>query len=195
MASARYPPLKPSELDPEQRALHDQIAPMIEAHFNGKVKIIDEDGALLGPFAVLLRTPSLATAWFSLGREVNELLVVSPAARETAILAVGSVFQAGFELYSHSIVAGHASDLTDRQIDSIRKGQKPEGEEKLDAACDVAFDLGVSLAGRPGPLSKEIWTRACSVLGKDSTLALIHLIAHYANTCVLLNAADVQVPE
>lgn len=194
MSSTRYPPIKPSDLSPEQRPLHDEISKMVDAHFKVKFETKDENDALLGPFAVLLRTPELARAWFGLGREGNELLTVSPAVRETAILAVGSVFKAEYELYSHTIVATQATDLTERQVSLIRDGKRPEGEDKLDAACEVAFDMGIALSGKPGPLSPEIWERACETVGQESTLALIHLIAHYANTCILLNAADVRAP-
>lgn len=195
MSSTRFPPIKPSDLNEEQRPLHDEISKMVEAHFKNRFEIKDEDDALLGPFALLIRTPALARAWFGLGREGNELLTVSPAVRETAILAVGSVFKAAYELYSHTIIATQATDLTERQVSEIREGKKPDGEDKLDAACEVAFDMGVALAGTPGPLSQEIWNRACDTVGRDSTLALIHLIAHYANTCILLNAADVRAPQ
>lgn len=100
-----------------------------------------------------------------------------------------------YELHAHTVIAARTTELTERQISMVKKGRKPEGADQLDAACDVAFDMAVELNTKPGPLSEVTWKRACDVIGREATLALIHFIALHAYTCILLNGADVPVPE
>lgn len=191
----RYPPIKPSDLDSEQKSLHEACLKNIGNHFQVKFTTKDENDALVGPFPVLLRTPALGHAFLQMGYEGNKLLGVSSAVRETAIVATGSTFKAAYELYAHCIIASQGTDLTEKQVSLIREGIKPDGEDKLDAACDVAFDMAIELTAKPGPLSKETWNRARETVGEESTLGLIHLIAFYSYTCVVLNGGGVPAPE
>lgn len=191
---SRYPPINPSDLSPEQQTVYDETSSAIDRH-PVKLTFKDGNGALIGPYAPLLHTPAVMQAHKSLAVEIGKILSVSPATRETAILATSSVFQTVFELHAHTVIAAETTGLTERQISMIKEGRKPEEEDQLDDACDVAFDMAVELSRKPGPLSEVTWKKACDIIGKQATLALIHFIALYAYTCILLNGADVLVPE
>ncbi|KAN0122452.1 hypothetical protein V8E51_000778 [Hyaloscypha variabilis] len=48
------------------------------------------------------------------------------AARETAILATGSHYQAPYEIYAHEHVALANTPLSKEQINMIKRGKKPK---------------------------------------------------------------------
>lgn len=194
-AMSRYPPVSPSDFSPEQEAVYKETSSLMDQHFRDKFIYKDGRKALVGPFGPLMHTPAVAHAYNKLILEITKTLNVTLAVRETAIIATGSTFKAGYELYAHTTIAAKDTKLTERQILLIKDGQKPEEEDQLDAACDVAFDMAIELSGKPGSLSEGTWKRACDVFGKDSTLAMINLIAFYAYACILMNGADVPVPE
>lgn len=192
---SRYPPRPISELNPEEREAHEKGEHLIDNYFPKDVFTTkDKDGALVGPFAPLLYTPSIMKVFIDQGAAITAAVKMSPEAKETAILGVGSVFQAKYELYAHTKMA-QLTGLSDKQIGLITQGKKPEGDNKLNEECELAFDVSTELAGKPGPLSNETWSRAQKLLGTQGSLALIHLCGYYAYTCFLLNGADVPVPE
>lgn len=191
---SRYPPRTVSELNSEEKELHQSAQRMVDSMFGDVFTIKADDGAFVGPFAPLLYTPSIMEAFQDMGTTISKTLKISPAAKETAILGVGSVFQAKYELYAHTRLAQKTA-LSDKQIDLIKQGKKPEGDDKLDEECEIAFDVSTQLAGKSGPLSDEVWSRANNKFGREQSLALIHLCGYYAHTCFLLNGAAVPVPE
>jgi len=110
--------------------------------FGDKFIYKNSDGAFIGPFGPLLYTPSLVDPFFRMAAELGQIPGLPAAASETTIMATGSTFKAGYELYAHGKVAASTS-LTERQISSIKEGKKPDG---LDEACQVAFDVALELS-------------------------------------------------
>jgi hypothetical protein len=118
-------------------------------------------------------------------------------ARETAILVVGAYYSSGYEIYAHERLA-KLTGLTWRQIDFIKTGRKPEGEDRLSATCEVAYDVAVELlqgSGRKGRLSDEMWDKAVAAFGKKGALVLCHYIGYYAYACIMMNGAGVGLPK
>lgn len=114
-------------------------------------------------------------------------------ARETAILATGAHYGSVYEIYAHERVAAKTTDLTQKQIDDIKAGKKPEG---LSEAADVAYDMAKKLVHGRGGLEEGVWKKAVEKLGgKEGAQAVAQYVGLYAYTCVLLNACDVPVPE
>lgn len=192
---SRYPPVSPSDLSREQEALYKEASSIMDQLFQGKFTYKDEDGAFIGVYGPLMHTPALTHAYNNLVMEISKILSISVAARQTAVLTTAATFNANYSLYSHATIAAKETELTERQISSIKNGKKPEGDDQLEAACEVAFDMAIELTGKRGPLTEETWKRACEVLGKDATLAVIHLIAFHAYASVVMNGADVRAPE
>jgi len=188
---SRYPPIPPSQLNPEQHAAYDDASQTAQNIFGDKFIYKNDDGAFIGPFGPLLYTPNMVDPFFKMVVEVGKCAGLPAAAKETAILATGSTFQAGYELYAHGKVAASTS-LTEEQIASIKDGKKPDG---LDEACQVAFDVAIELSRKQGPLSDETFARAEKTLGKEGTAALFHYVGLYAYTCIFLNGAAAPVPE
>ena len=118
-------------------------------------------------------------------------LPVPPDARETAIITVGVQNQAGYIVYAHIAIAADAGYLSERQLQSIKDGKKPDG---LSEKCSVAYDIAKRLSSTPGPMPDELWQMALAVLGKDETVGLLHYIGFYSYISMFMNGTDVPVP-
>ncbi|MCJ1245433.1 hypothetical protein MMC30_002637 [Trapelia coarctata] len=189
---SRFPPIPLVDLTPEQKQAHDEIdsglVKMLGSSFTQK----DSRGALIGPFAPILYTPSVASAFVALPRAVHALTgPVSPLSCELAILATGSVHGARYELYAHSRIASTLK-LSPSQIAAACSGVAPEGLSEDEA---LAYEFGLKLAGSKGPLEAGIWERAVGRWGREGVAVLMQRVATYTYVCVVLNAGDVPVPE
>jgi hypothetical protein len=189
---SRIPPKPREELAPEQHEIHDLFDSVAYKSFgpNGEQFIYEENGAFIGPFPFFMAAPEVGKGLLSLVVGMQKL-GLPPDARETAILAVGARFQAGYETYSHipqAVVPGY---LTQQQAEAIVSGEKPNG---LNENCSVAYDVANRLSGTPGPLPQDLWDRTVELLGKDATVGLLHYIGFYCYVCVALNAVDAKVP-
>lgn len=191
---SRYPPVPPSSLTTEQRKAYDEASEICSNVFGDKFLYKTKDGAFIGPFAPLLYTPSLIDPFFKLVVELGKLPGLPGPAREVAILATGSRFKSKYELYAHERVAASTS-LTAAQIESVRSGKKPLGDDALDEQGNVAFDVALELSHSQGPMSGANWKRAEHAFGNEGTAALIQYVGVYAYTCVLLNGVDAPVPK
>ncbi|KAE9381524.1 hypothetical protein N431DRAFT_425097 [Stipitochalara longipes BDJ] len=114
------------------------------------------------------------------------------AARETAILATGSHYQAPYEIYAHERVALAKTSLSKEQINMIKKRKKPRDLREEES---VAFDASMELVSRKGPLGKERWDEVVDTFGIESAAALVQYVGLYAYAFVFLNAGDMQLPE
>ena len=183
----RAPPFPPDQMPPDVRALHDDMAEIAE-HLKGYVSK-REDGALVGPFAPMLRFPQFGGLAWAYTKVLIENSKLPKPAHEVAILVTGAAFNSRFELYAHERVAGQAG-LSDAKIAAVAAGQRPADlTEEEQAAYDVAAAL---TAGKQLP--ESTYQRALKVFGEDQTAELIYLVAGYGLISMLLNAYDVSVP-
>lgn len=51
---ARFPPIPPSRLNPEQRVAHEYLDNGTQNRYGKSITLKNEEGALIGPFAALL---------------------------------------------------------------------------------------------------------------------------------------------
>jgi 4-carboxymuconolactone decarboxylase len=84
--------------------------------------------------------------------------------------------------------------LTRGQIDSIKKGEKPTGEDKLDDRSELAFDAAIALATGKGNLLDGMFNKLVPAFDKTGALVLINYVGVYAYTCILLNGAAMPIP-
>ena len=183
----RAPPFPPDQMPPDVRALHDDMAEIFEP-LKGFVSK-REDGALVGPFAPMLRFPQFGGPAWAYTKALIENSKLPKPAHEIAILVTGAAFDARYELYAHERVAGQAG-LSDAKIAAVAAGQRPANlTEQEEAAYDVAAAL---TAGKQLP--ESTYQRALKVFGEDQTAELVYLVAGYGLISMLLNAYDVSVP-
>ena len=71
MSAARIPKRAPGSLDDEQRAVYDTIAGGRRAQGTQLFQLVDDDGALEGPFNAFLLQPRLGAALQAVGSAVR----------------------------------------------------------------------------------------------------------------------------
>ncbi|MBE7216844.1 MAG: carboxymuconolactone decarboxylase family protein [Caulobacteraceae bacterium] len=184
----RAPPFPPAEMAPEVRALHDDMAREIAAHLKGFVSR-REDGALVGPFAPMLRFPQFGGPAWAFTKALIEHSSLPKPAHEAAILATGAALNSRYELYAHERVAD-AAGLAPAKVAAIAAGQRPADLSDEEAA---AYDVAAALA-RGKQLPESTYRRAVDLFGEQQTAELVYLVGGYCLVSVLLNAFDVSVP-
>ncbi|MCX4554626.1 hypothetical protein OHA02_00135 [Streptomyces phaeochromogenes] len=93
------PAIEPSALSDEQRVLDEHVRRMMDG-LRTPFTSTDENGALIGPFPVMLRFPGLARPLLEWFTTVTSGSVLATRVREVAILTIGSRYGAAYELYS-----------------------------------------------------------------------------------------------
>ncbi|MHB0707191.1 carboxymuconolactone decarboxylase family protein [Roseomonas mucosa] len=184
----RAAPFPPDEMPPGIRALHEDMAREIKQHLKGFVSK-RADGALVGPFAPMLRFPQFGEAAWIYTKALIENSKLPRSAHEVAILVTGAAFNSRYELYAHEHVAD-AAGLTPSKIAAIAAGQRPADLTEEEAA---AYDVAAVLAGGRN-LPETTYRRAVAAFGEEQTAELIYLVGGYCLVSVLLNAFDMSVP-
>lgn len=122
----RLPLLDPSQLDPEQARLREQVtdtrgAVAAEAGF----EMVLPDGRLIGPFNSFGYVPAIGQAlreWAAAIRGYD----LPADAQQVAILAVGAAWRSDYEVYAHTAEARHAG-VPETSIQAILAGQPRPG--------------------------------------------------------------------
>lgn len=184
----RAAPFPPAEMPAGLRAMHEEMATYIKQHLTGFVSA-RADGALVGPFAPMLRHPAFGGPAWAYTKALIDHGRLPKRAHEAAILATGAAFNSRYEVYAHERVAGEAG-LSAEKIAAIAAGQRPHDLSEEEAA---AYDVAAALAaGRQLP--ESTYRRAVRAFGEEGTGELIFLVGGYCLISVLLNAFDVSVP-
>ena len=184
----RLRPIPPDELGPELREMHDGIAGLVTEE-QGRVVIVDDDGALVGPFAAMLHFPTFGVPALFLQRAVAAEAHLDPIVREVAILTVGSAYGARYLLYAHEETADEVG-LPAAQIATLASGGRPEG---LSDEQGIAHDVARALTAG-GVLPASTYGRATELLGREGVGELVFLIGSYCLIAMVLNCFDVPIP-
>lgn len=188
MTTPRLPRLLPETLDAEQRAVHDAVAGGRRAQGPQAFRLVDDDGALAGPFNAFLLQPRLGLPLQVLGTAVRYETALPDRAREIAILVVAQVHGSAFELAAHEAV-GRAAGLTDDELQALRDSRFDgfEGDEGLVAA--TAHTLATA-----GDLDDDTYARAVAALGEAGLFELLTLVGYYAMLALQLRVFRVDPP-
>jgi 4-carboxymuconolactone decarboxylase len=185
----RINPIPPDNLSTEVRYVHDEIASLI-GRSQSQVSMIDGQGALLGPFPPMLHYPQFGIPALSFLRTLDMHATLDKRVREVAILTVGAVFRARFELYAHEIMAG-AFGLSAGVIASLASGGRPSGlNEQETIAHDIAYAL---VTGHFVPAST--YNLAVQLFGRDGVAELFFLVGGYSLIAMILNGFDMPAPD
>ena len=184
----RAAPFPPTAMPADLRPLHDEMDSYIAEHLKGFVSH-RADGALVGPFAPMLRFPAFGRAAWTYTKALIDNAKLPKPAHEVAILATGAVFNSRYELYAHERVAGGVG-LSPANIATIAAGQRPTDLTEEEQA---AYDVAVTLAGGR-QLPQSTYERAVKAFGEERTAELIYLVGGYCLVSLLLNAYDMSVP-
>jgi 4-carboxymuconolactone decarboxylase len=185
----RLPPIHPSELDPAQKELYDDMRAGIAAGFNGFRTALD-DGSMIGPWNASLHHPAVGKASWQLTKAVNALATLPANVKEVAILVVGGFHRARYEIYAHVAVAERLG-MPLAKISALVANVKP-----ADLTHDegTAFDVAYLLC-RGGALPDATWRLAVGAFGELGAAQLVYLVGVYAFVSTSLNGFDVLAPE
>jgi 4-carboxymuconolactone decarboxylase len=184
----RLPPLLPETLTPQLREVHDGIANLV-AQKQSRVSILNEQGALIGPFPAMLHFPQFGVPALLFQRALAAEARLPKTVREVAILTVGAAYGARYELYAHQLTAIEVG-LSQAQVATLAAGGRPIDLSDAEA---IAYDVARALvSGHILPAST--YDRALQLLGRDGVGELVFLIGGYCLIAMVLNCFDVPVP-
>lgn len=177
--ASRIRPLTPHELTPDQGALYAAITGGPRSQGPQHFALTAEDGALRGPFDVMLRSPAVGTAQQELGAAIRYRTGFSDRARELAILLVAAHWDSAFERESHEAIA-RSLGFGDDDFAAIRT-RDVSGFDEDERAVGVAV-----IALLDGDLSDEGWDAASTALGVDGLFELTALVGYYSTLALQL---------
>lgn len=165
----RLRPLRPEDLDAEQRALREALTDP-----PGRVGT-DPDGSLQGPFDAMLRAPRSGAALQGVGAALRYRGVLPDRVRELAILRVAAHHRSAYEWHAHAPVAA-ALEVVD-----------PHAEQVAVAAVDELLGTG--------DLTDDAWSRTVDALGEAGAVELTTVVGYYALLAMQLRVLRVPLPD
>jgi 4-carboxymuconolactone decarboxylase len=184
MTERRLRPLRPDEMDADQRAVYDALADP-----PGRVGLA-ADGSLQGPFDAMLRAPRSGAALQSVGAALRYRSVLSERVRELATLQVAAHHRSGFEWYAHAPMAA-AAGLPARLIESVRTGGSVEPDDPAERAAAVV----VTQLLATGDADDDAWADAVGTLGEAGAVELTTLVGYYSLLALQMRVLRVPVPD
>ena len=176
VAADRLPPLSEEQMTAEQRAAAAEISS-------------GPRGAVIGPFAPLLRSPELMTRLQKVG---EYLRFESPLERrlfEMTILYVARWWDQQFEWTFHHPLDLEAG-MDPAVADAIAGDRRPEG---MDAAAEAVWDLLDELH-RTRRVSDETYARALAELGEVGVVEVVATAGYYTTLATVMNTARTPAP-
>ena len=174
--SDRLPPLTEEQMTPEQRAAAAEIS-------------AGPRGAVIGPFAPLLRSPELMTRLQKVGEYLRFESPLDRRLFEMTILFVARWWDQQFEWTYHHPLALQAG-LDPAIADAIAEDRRPEG---MDPGAAAAWELLDELHRTRG-VSDETYARAVAELGEVGVVELVATAGYYTTLAVVMNTARTPAP-
>jgi len=185
----RLPNPTPAELDPERRALYDEIAGGPRAAGPQLFELVDGEGRLNGPFGVMLHSPAVGGALQGLGAAIRYRSLLPDRVREAAILAVAAHWNSDFERYSHVPLALHVG-LTEAEVAGVLAGEDvPFADPAERAALRVVRALLEA-----SDLTDEEYDAGRAAIGEQGLVELTTLVGYYATLALQLRVFRVTTP-
>jgi 4-carboxymuconolactone decarboxylase len=180
----QLPPLRPDDLDDEQRALRDAL---VEGRGE---RIVTAQGGLAGPFGAYLHAPAIGRPMLELGSVLRWGTTIERRLVELAIITIGARWKAEYEWWAHARLAlqeGVGQDV----VDAIARGEAPPFADDAERAVHaVASQLGAD-----GHLDVATSRAGHELLGDRGMVELVALCGYYSLISYLLNAFDVPLPD
>lgn len=179
----RLPALGEDELTQEQRVLWDAI------HATPRpLPPVDDQGHLLGPYDVLLRSPGTGKLLGTFGTSLRANTDVPKRLQELVVLVAIAHWRCEMLWAAHEPQARTAG-VGDEIIAAIRDGARP-GFDAADADLAVLYQLASELF-RTGHVAEATFDKSRQLLGDAGLIDLVLLAGHYCTQSFLLNAGQV----
>lgn len=169
-------------LPPEEQLTEQQRAAVAEISSGPR-------GAVIGPFAPLLRSPELMTRVQKVGEHLRWSGTLDRRLFEMAILVVSRWWDQQFEWSYHHPLALQAG-LDPAVADAIAEDRRPED---LDEAAAAVWELLDELL-RTRQVSDPVYDRALGLLGDAGVVELVVTAGYYTTLAMVMNVARTPVP-
>ncbi len=173
----RFPQLTMEQLNPEQRAMAEEIMKFSRVGIGG-------------PYNILLRSPVLLRRMLDLWYYLRWNTSLPLHLNEFAILIVGRRWRSQIEWYAHVPIALKAG-LSQSIIDQLKQKKRPEGMKDDEA---IVYDFCTELAANHA-VSDETFDRAKRLLGEQQVVDLIAVSGTYVTAAMLLSVAEAMPPD
>lgn len=143
---------------------------------------------LLGPFAVMLRSPEVMLRAMAMGDYLRFRNVLPKRVSEMVILLTARAWTQQFEWshhYRYAIEAGLGMPI----IEAIADGRRPDAMTADEAA---AYDFSIELHQRKS-VSDATYARALELFGERGIIDLVGLNGYYSFLAMMMNVARTPV--
>lgn len=183
--------LRPGDLLPAQQELYGYLLATKlrwaeESKFQGQLA----DGRMIGPFNGFLQTPEMSRAFNDWVDAEAAHTSLAGDVRQVIVLAVGTAWDAAYEIYAHAAV-GRQAGLSEATIQSIIAGHEPHD---LSPQAAAAYRFTDALA-RERSVDDALYAATVAALGTQGVADMVNLIGIYLATSALLNAFRIPVPK
>ena len=185
----RLPKLTPGNLAPKQAELYEAITGGVRFKSGPGIDMMEQSGALRGPFNAWLHTPETGGAAQALGVKLRFESSLSGALREAAILTVAKHWRSQYEWWAHEQIA-LKEGMTPDEIAAIKRGEAPAGNPDLGAVQKFVAELM-----QTGDVSDETYADTHGRIGNQGMADLVTLAGYYAMISANLNVFRVSVPD
>jgi 4-carboxymuconolactone decarboxylase len=186
----RLPLAEPKSLNVAQRDLFDAVtATQVPWANDAGVQTTTADGRLIGPFNAFLLHPEVSSKFleFFAAEAVNTSL--TERVREILILAVGAVWRADYEIYSHKAFARKAG-LSEDAVSRLSDGQIPADlSEHEKIAALLARELSITHR-----ISADLYEQGEKAFGTKGLFDIAALMGLYHTACAVLTLFEVPAP-
>lgn len=184
----RKAPIVPADMSEAQRALYEEIAHGSRAA-ESAFPLVDDTGALTGPFDAMLLEPRIGRALQAVGAALRFHGSLTDRAREMAILMVGHHHDSDFEVFAHEAV-GRRIGLSEADLADLAAKRAPRSADACEAAVlDVASRLL-----QDGDFDDETYHAVVGVLGEEGIFEVNAVVGYYSLLATQLKVFGVSVP-
>lgn len=167
----RLPPLDLDTLDPAQQEAMDKIT-------------AGPRGKLLGPFAVLLRTPVLMDRLQGVGAYLRYEKALDSRLFELVVLMVARRYDQDFEWAHHQPLALQVG-LPEEVAAAVAEDRSPDTD---DEDVRVVWEV-VDQLHRTGLVDDGTYARALERLGEDGVVEVVVTVGYYTTLALVMNVA------
>ncbi|MBY0330796.1 MAG: carboxymuconolactone decarboxylase family protein [Acetobacteraceae bacterium] len=146
-------------------------------------------GSVRGPFAALLRSPTVADRVQSLGEYLRFRSSIPPALNELAICITAREWTAQYEWYAHARLALEAG-LPAAILDAVAEGREPAG---MDADQRLVWTFCTEMHRDRG-VSDATYEATKGRFGEGGVVDLIAVSGYYTLVGMTLNISRVPLP-
>src|SRR5579864_7053039 len=178
MAERRFKELTPETMTPEQK----KVADAIQSGPRGS--------GLRGPFNALLRSPQLCDLVQRVGAYVRFGSSIPAALNELAICMAGRKWGAQYEFYAHRRL-GIEAGLNASILDAVAVGRRPSAMSEDET---MVYEFVTDLLST-GQVSDAKYAPVLERFGERGIMDLVGAVGYYSVVSMVLNVAQVQLPE